>query len=307
MLLVPGVILAQPAGPQAAAVPSAPTGSTLFIENAGQWPDAARFQVWGSPAGVGTTWLADDSIWITIIDAPLPSPLHPSPLSFEERGEGPGERGEVRALNLKLTFPGANPDVQIQPLDPLTTTVSYFLGNDAAQWHAAVPVYGGVRYAGLYPGVDLVLGQADSFWQLEAEPGAAIDQVRVQVEGASVEAVADGVLRLVAEGQPLSLALPQASFAYRASGVSRQGEAIALAATPGAGLPRPAAPDDNPQDMIYGTFLGGRSYEDDGYGLAVDETGSAYTTGYTSSSDFPTTPGAFDPSLRPRRTPSWPS
>ena len=63
-LLVPGVILAQPAGPQAAAVPSAPTGSTLFVENAGQWPDAARFQVWGSPAGVGTTWLADDAIWI---------------------------------------------------------------------------------------------------------------------------------------------------------------------------------------------------------------------------------------------------
>ena len=65
-LLVPGVILAQPAGPQAAAVPSAPTGSTLFVENAGQWPDAARFQVWGSPAGVGTTWLAQDAIWVVV-------------------------------------------------------------------------------------------------------------------------------------------------------------------------------------------------------------------------------------------------
>ena len=52
-LLVPGVILAQPAGPQTAAVPSAPTGSTLFVENAGQWPAAARFQAWGSPAGTG--------------------------------------------------------------------------------------------------------------------------------------------------------------------------------------------------------------------------------------------------------------
>ena len=187
VLLIPGVILAQPAGPQAAAVPSAPTGSTLFIENAGQWPAAARFQVWGSPAGAGTTWLADDSIWITINDEPHPSPLHPSPLSFEERGEGPRERGEVRALNLKLTFLGANPDVRIESLDPLTTTVSYFLGSDLAQWHPAVPVYGCVRYVDLYPGVDLVVGQAASFWQLEAEPGAAIDQVRVQVEGASVE------------------------------------------------------------------------------------------------------------------------
>ena len=125
-LLVPGVILAQPAAPQVTPVPEPPASSTLFIENAGQWPDAARFQVRGSPAGMGTTWLADDAIWITIVDAPLPSPPHPSPLSFEERGEGPGERGEVRGLNLKLSFPGSNPDVRIQPLNPLTTTVSYF-------------------------------------------------------------------------------------------------------------------------------------------------------------------------------------
>ena len=61
-LLVPGVILAQPARPQSAADLSAPTGSTLFIENIGQWSDAARFQVWGSPAGVGTTWLGEDAI-----------------------------------------------------------------------------------------------------------------------------------------------------------------------------------------------------------------------------------------------------
>ena len=87
-LLVPGVILAQPAAPQATPVPEPPASSIRFIENTGQWPDAARFQVWGSPAGVGATWLADDAIWITIVDAPHPSPLHPSPLSFEERGEG---------------------------------------------------------------------------------------------------------------------------------------------------------------------------------------------------------------------------
>ena len=45
--------------------------------------------------------------------------------------------------------------------------------------------------------------------------------------------------------------------------------------------------------QIYATFLG-RSRDDFGYGIAVDGAGSAYVTGETSSSNFPTTPGAFD-------------
>ena len=145
-------------------------------------------------------------------------------------------------LALKLTFPGSNPDVRIEPLNPLTTTVSYFLGNDPAQWRPAVPVYGGVRYVDLYPGVDLVLGQADSFWRLEAGPGAATSQVRLQVEGAAVEAVDGGVLSLAVDGEPLSLALPQASFAYRASGVSQQGDPLTLNVLPIRRAPRAGQP-----------------------------------------------------------------
>ena len=50
------------------------------------------------------------------------------------------------------------------------------------------------------------------------------------------------------------------------------------------------APDGS--SLVYATFIGGSSY-DLGSGIAVDADGRAYVTGVTSSTDFPTTPGAF--------------
>jgi hypothetical protein len=44
--------------------------------------------------------------------------------------------------------------------------------------------------------------------------------------------------------------------------------------------------------FVYSTYLGGSS-EDKAYGIAVDGSGNAYITGYTSSADFPVTPGVI--------------
>ena len=47
--------------------------------------------------------------------------------------------------------------------------------------------------------------------------------------------------------------------------------------------------------LDYGTFLGGANNEES-MGIAVDEANNAYVVGWTESGDFPSTPGAFDPS-----------
>src|SRR3989442_1243037 len=48
--------------------------------------------------------------------------------------------------------------------------------------------------------------------------------------------------------------------------------------------------------LVYSTYLGGASL-DDGLGIALDAAGNAYVTGLTSSSNFPTTLGAFQPNV----------
>ncbi len=45
-------------------------------------------------------------------------------------------------------------------------------------------------------------------------------------------------------------------------------------------------------DLIFSTYLGG-SYDDKGYGIAVDIFGNTYVTGYTNTNNFPATSGAY--------------
>jgi murein DD-endopeptidase MepM/ murein hydrolase activator NlpD len=301
----------------------------MFIENVGQFDERARFQVRG---GTGTIWLAEDAIWITVLE----TPPQPSPMSGREPCPpfAGGLRGDVdggtegseprRGVHLKLTFPGANPHPRLEPFNRLDTHVSYFIGNDPVQWHPNVPVWGGVRYVDLYPGIDLELTSENGrmvqrLVVRDGTPSLTLPLrgggnegggVRLRVEGAdavqllpspdpsaplraSVGRGAGGEgLRLTTAVGNFTLPLPTAEFPFQIEGVTTSGQRSAFDVQP-ATAEATVVPQDNPSDLLYTTFLGG-SGDDGGLGIAVDGSGAAYVTGYTASSDFPTTPGAFD-------------
>ena len=163
---------------------------------------------------------------------------------------------------------------------------------------------GGVRYVDLYPGVDLELSgeHGQMVPKLAARPGADLAAVRLRVEGADAVSVDGDVLRLSTAAGEVTWPLlgldgiEVGTALVEPSGVQAFDVATPLSSTASwllttSDLER--SPDDNPTDMLYGTFLGG-SQSDQGRAIAVDGAGSAYVAGTTSSSNFPTTPGAFD-------------
>lgn len=96
---------------------------------------------------------------------------------------------------------GANGEAAGTAEAELPTRMNFFTGGDASEWRAGVPAYGRVRFAALYPLVDLVYygNDRELEYDLVVAPGGDPGCIRFTVEGADdvwVEASGDLVLRV---------------------------------------------------------------------------------------------------------------
>lgn len=199
---------------------------------------------------------------------------------------------------VRMKLAGANPTPRVEGLEQLATVNNYFSGPDPAQWRANVPSYSRVRYAQVYPGIDMVYygTQRQLEYDFVVAPGSNPDLIQMTFGGIKdleINRLGDLVLH-TAQGD-ISQSKP---VAYQeANGLK---EEVAVSYVPnGVGaigfqlgaydLSRPLIIDPV---LIYSTYLGGSGF-DQGYAIAVDSLGNAYVTGTTAASDFPTTPGAF--------------
>jgi len=271
-----------PAPSNYTAVPAAEQRNpVMFIQNAGQFADDVRFQVLGSD---GIYWLAEDTLWLTVL-----------------AGSDAGTQTAMsrKGVNIRSSFVDANRHPHIEPFDRLDTRVSYFIGSDPAQWHPDVPVWGGVRYVGLYPNIDLeITGESDQIVQrLVAHSGADPSAVRLQVDGADALTLEHDVLRLDTSAGEFTLPLLQFAGAAGAGRAHPRVTNAQVVSPFASAAPRSQSATPNPHSnasrLLYGSFLGSSGFEG-GRAIAVDGAGSAYVAGMTTSADFPTTAGAFD-------------
>jgi hypothetical protein len=209
--------------------------------------------------------------------------------------------GGKQGVALHLTPLGANAGAALEASDRGPGRVNYLVG---AERHMNIPTYGEVAYRDLWPGVDLVFrgGGGVLKYELHLQPGA--DPSRIGLAYGGAEHLSIGQTGNLLIHTPLGTLRDSRPRSYqRVDGkrvpvgsryaLKRGGSAYGFELGASYDPRRPLVIDPG---LTYSTFLGGSS-SDFGAGIAVDGSGNAYVTGDTGSSDFPTSPGAFDTSF----------
>jgi len=194
---------------------------------------------------------------------------------------------------IRLQLEGANPSPQIGGAERLPARVNYFIGNDPEKWHTDVPSYARIKYAGVYPGVDLVFygNQRRLEYDFIVDPGADPKAIRLKIDGAQrmrINSRGDLVLS-VAQGE---VELQKPMVYQNVNGIKRE---IASRYVVGSDhhVTFSIAKYDRSEPLVldpvlnYSTYLGG-SVGEAGAAIAIDGSGNAFIAGITSSLDFPT-------------------
>src|SRR5438309_1419055 len=94
------------------------------------------------------------------------------------------DHGQRTTDTLRMKLVGANQAANVTALDELPGKSNYFIGSDPKKWRTDVPTYGKVKYAGVYPGIDLVYygNQRQLEYDFVVAPGADPKAITLEIE-----------------------------------------------------------------------------------------------------------------------------
>jgi hypothetical protein len=252
----------------------------LFFENRGQLDPAVKF---AARRGGLATYFTGNSFVVDISEA----------------GESVMGETKYRGATLRYTFEGAT-GATVLGEQPNDARFNFFKGNSPANWYVDVPSYGQVRYDELYPGVDLVVRDANGVleYDLELAAGASLDQVRIRCEGADrLNIDSEGSLVAATMWGELKQKFPQ-TWEVGADGSRKAIDSkFVMLGSDTYGFLAPERADDRAlvvdPGITYGSYLGGSDTEH-GCGVSVDQLCALFIAGDTKSVDFPVRVGSYD-------------
>ncbi|MCP4546456.1 MAG: T9SS type A sorting domain-containing protein [bacterium] len=177
---------------------------------------------------------------------------------------------------------------------PAQGTFNSFRGEDTRLWRRDIPAWRTLRCGEIYPGVELELhtGSGSVEKVFAVSPGADVASIRLKLEGMSSLALADdGALIVATELGELTFSSP---VAWQEGERGREAVEVAYVLAGGSYGFSVGDYDHNTTLMIdpllASTLIGGGA-EEQGLCGALDAEGNVYTAGFTTSVDFPASPG----------------
>ncbi len=281
-------------------------GAPTFIENRGQFPEQVRFQL---KSGGRTVWLTNGGVVLDLPSNHTPSMTRST--MAQPTQDPPHDRGarNVERLAVYQEFIAATSAPAINAKSPKPGIYNYLIGSDQSKWHTNVKGYAEVVYRNVWDGIDVRFcgNGPDLEQEFVISPGADLSRIQIAYKG--IEALglnADGSLRIQTSFGELRESPPkvyqeiagqrvQVEARFRLTDERAYAFAIDHYRTEYALVIDPT--------LLYSTYLGGSTENSLGEygqqyasGIAVDSAGNAYVTGPTSSTNFPTTPGAYSTS-----------
>ncbi|MFO0698129.1 MAG: SBBP repeat-containing protein [Nitrospira sp.] len=287
-----------------------------FEANQGQWDPAVQFVTRG---GGHTLFLTPSEAVLTLQTGGAKADRRADHAAQHKALSNPSPSSYAA---VRMRFKGADYQAEMVGLEPLPGIVNYFIGDDPTKWHTNIPTYQRVEYKNLYAGIDLVYygNQGQLEYDLVVAPGADPTKIMLAFDGAeriTVDEQGDLVLTLpqlpseAGQGETATLRLHKpvvyqrdekgekhllaGSYAVRSSEqTSDRSASVFLHPSETQQVTFQVASYDPRQPLIidpvlsWATYLG-RSGDDGGGGIAVDQAGNVYVTGGTSSSGFPGT------------------
>jgi hypothetical protein len=264
-----------------------------FETNKGQTNPAVKFLSHGR--GYDLFLTASEAV-LSLQKPPVPTPNELKPPTLGKSGAPDTNVREGSILRLKMI--GANTNAAVEGLDELPGKVNYFIGNDPEKWQRDVPTFRKVYYKDVYPGIDIVYygNQQELEYDFIVAPGANPKIIKFQVEGSErIRLNETGDLLLTLKHGEVRLNKP---FIYQNAADGKRREVKGTYVVKGTEISFKLNGFDARKPLVidpvltYSTFLGSTG-DEAAFDIAVDSQGSAYVTGRTNVSTFPTTAGAF--------------
>jgi hypothetical protein len=208
----------------------------------------------------------------------------------------------------RLFFLRANKAPEITAIEPTEHRANYLIGNDPSKWRTDIQTSKSVGYKELYPKIDLKVYGAEKQIEYDwvIQPGGKAEDIRFEylnVQGTRLEGGGNLIVRTKFGGlihrKPTSYQIIAGHKVEVDAKFQNLENNIYGFQVRSYDKDYPLIID--PQVLFYSTYLGGGRREDGSEteqpgDIAVDSSGCAYVTGYTSSPDFPIR-NAYDSSL----------